>query len=145
MRQKVKALFAFVGLALVCIGNPTVWTESVFSAPQEISVQETSPKEINARQAASKKDDGAYILDVRESYEFAQGHIPGAVMIPLRQLKGRVNELPEDKEIVVVCLSGARSKVGLEILREEGYEKSSSLTGGMNAWRTAGYPIKTGP
>ena len=145
MHQKVKALFTIVGLALVCLGNPAVWTESAFSAPQEISVPETYPKEITVRQAASKKVDGAYILDVRESYEFVQGHIPGAVMIPLRQLKGRVNELPKDKEIVVVCLSGGRSKVGLEILREEGYEKSSSLAGGMNAWKTAGYPIKTGP
>jgi len=145
MHQRVKALCTFVGLALVCLGNPVVWTESAFSAPQEMSVTETYPKEITAKQAASKKVAGAYILDVRELHEFMQGHIPGAVMIPLGQLKDRVDELPKDIEIVVVCLSGARSKVGLEILREEGYEKSSSLTGGMKAWKTSGYPVKTGP
>jgi rhodanese-related sulfurtransferase len=145
MHQRVKALRTFVGLALVCLGNPAIWTESAYSSPQEISVRGTYQKEITAKQAASKKDAGVYILDVRELREFVQGHIPGAIMIPLRQLKDRMNEIPKDKEIVVVCLSGARSRVGIEILREEGYEKSSSLAGGMNAWKTAGYPIATGP
>jgi rhodanese-related sulfurtransferase len=145
MHQRVKALCSFVGLALVCLGNPAVWTESAYSSSQEISVQATYPKEITAKQAASKRDAGAYILDVWELREFVQGHITGAIMIPLRQLRDRVNELPKDKEIVVVCLSGARSRFGLEILREEGYEKSSSLAGGMNAWKTAGYPITMGP
>lgn len=134
-----------MGLTLVCLGNPVVWTESAFCAPREISVSGTYPKEITVKQAASKKVAGAFILDVRELQEFVQGHIPGAVMIPLGQLKDRVNELPKDKDIVVVCLSGARSRTGLEILREKGYEKSSSLAGGMKAWMTAGYPIKTGP
>ena len=145
MHQRVKALWTFWGLALVCLGNPVVWTESAFCAPQEISVSGTYPKEITVQQAASKKVTGAFILDVRELREFVQGHIPGAVMIPLGQLKDRVNELPKDKDIVVVCLSGARSRIALEILREKDYEKSSSLAGGMKAWMTAGYPIKTGP
>ena len=145
MHQRVKVLCTIVGLTLFCLGNPAVWTQFAFSAQQEISVSETYPKEITVQQAASKKVAGAFILDVRELHEFVQGHIPGAVMIPLGQLKDRVNELPRDKEIVVVCLSGARSKVGLEVLREEGYEKSSSLAGGMKAWKTAGYPTKTGP
>jgi rhodanese-related sulfurtransferase len=141
----MNALCTIVGLAIFYLGSPALWTEFAFSAQQEISVSGTYPKEITARQAASKKVAGAYILDVRELHEFVQGHIPGAVMIPLGELKDRVNELPKDKEIVVVCLSGGRSKVGLEVLREEGYEKSSSLAGGMNAWKTAGYPTKTGP
>jgi len=135
---------AILGITLVCIGNLFIWAETALSAQEPAVAVGTSPKEISVRQAASKKVAGAYFLDVRELHEFVQGHIPGAVTIPLGQLKDRLDELPRDKEIVVVCLSGARSMMGLEILRKAGYEKSTSLAGGMNSWKTAGYPAKTG-
>jgi len=106
--------------------------------------EEEYPREISIRETASKKVNGAYILDVRELPEFVQGHIPGAVMIPLGQLKDRLSELPTDREIVVVCLSGARSRAGLDIIREAGYTKSSNMAGGMAAWKAAGYTTVTG-
>jgi len=144
MYQILKTVCTIFGIILFCIGTPVGRTESAFSAPQQESVSAIYPKEISVKQAASKKVAGAYILDVRELHEFVQGHVPGAVMIPLNQLKDRVNELPKDKEIVVICFSGGRSMIGLEILRKAGYEKSSSLAGGMGAWKTAGYPTKIG-
>lgn len=133
-----------MGTVLFLMGSPVVRAESASAAIQTDTLAEVYPKEISVRQAASKKMKGAYILDVRELHEFVQGHIPGAIMIPLGNLSQRVHELPADKEIVIVCLSGGRSLVGLDIIRKAGYNKSSSLAGGMNAWKTAGYPTVTG-
>ena len=129
---------------LACMGSPVVRAETASAAVQSGNPPEAYPKEISIREAASKKVNGAYILDVRELHEFVQGHIPGAVMIPLGQLIDRLNELPKDREIVVVCLSGGRSLAALDIIRGAGYDKSSSITGGMNAWQAARYPTVTG-
>lgn len=102
------------------------------------------PKEINVRQAREKLNDGAFFLDVRESLEWDVMRIPGAVLIPLNQLQNRLSEIPKDGEIVVVCASGSRSKMALDILRKAGLEKSSSMSGGIQLWRQLGYPIETG-
>jgi rhodanese-related sulfurtransferase len=62
----------------------------------------------------------------------------------MNQLEGRINEIPKDKDVVVVCASGSRSRMALDILRREGLEKSSSMSGGIRLWRQAGYPIEQG-
>ena len=133
-----------MGIALVCMESLNVRAVSAYPTVQSGNLSEIYPKEISIRQAASKKVNGAFVLDVRELHEFVQDHIPGAMMIPFRQLRNRLYELPQDKEIVVVCLSGGRSLAALDILREAGYNKSSSMAGGMNAWKAAGFPTVTG-
>lgn len=142
--KKYNPAFLLLGIVLVFTGSPIGRADSTDAAVQSDNLTEEYPREISVRQAASKKVDGATILDVRELHEFVQGHIPGAVMIPLGVLEQRVHELPKGKEIVVVCLSGGRSRVGLDIIRKAGYNKSSNLAGGMNAWKAAGYPTVTG-
>jgi rhodanese-related sulfurtransferase len=57
-------------------------------------------------------------------------------------LESRLAELPEDEPIVVVCRSGNRSQAGRDILLANGYEPATSMEGGLNAWRDAGYPIE---
>ncbi|MCS6806859.1 MAG: rhodanese-like domain-containing protein [Blastocatellia bacterium] len=83
-------------------------------------------------------------LDVRTPAEFATGRIPGAVNIPLDQLPSRLRELPADPEtiIVVYCKAGHRSVMGFALLRQFGYVNVTSMVGGMDAWRAAGYPIE---
>jgi rhodanese-related sulfurtransferase len=105
---------------------------------------EAYPDEISVEQVLSKKDSGALIVDVREPSEWMQFHIAGATHIPLGQLEKRANELPQDKEIIVVCRSGGRSATGRDILRKAGFKKVTSMAGGMNAWRAAGYPTASG-
>lgn len=73
-------------------------------------------KEITPAQASQYQKDGAFMLDVREPDEWNAGHIPGAVLVPLGDLPTRLNEVPKDKEIVVVCRSGNRSATGRDIL-----------------------------
>lgn len=105
----------------------------------------TVPAEISVAQAADKQEAGAFILDVREPNEWADFHIPGATLIPLGQLESRLAELPQDQEIVVVCRSGNRSATGRDVLKNAGFENVTSMAGGMNEWRSAGYPVVTGP
>ena len=108
------------------------------------NVAASYPREINIRQAREKMNAGAFFLDVRERREWEEVRIPGAVLIPMNQLEGRINEIPKDKDVVVVCASGSRSRMALDILRREGLEKSSSMSGGIRLWRQAGYPIEQG-
>jgi len=74
------------------------------------------------------------ILDVRELDEYESGHMPGAVLIPLGELENRLGELDRQKEILVVCRSGVRSREGAEILAQAGFPKVYNYTGGMAAW-----------
>ena len=103
---------------------------------------ENSLKEISSSQAYEKYQKGTFLLDVRTQAEWDSYHIPNTTLIPLEQLAARVNEVPRDREIVVVCRSGNRSKQGGNILAQAGYEQVSSMSGGVNAWRDAGYPIE---
>lgn len=102
------------------------------------------PDEISVTEAAEKRDQGAFILDVREPDEWQQFHIPGAQLIPLGELAERSAEIPQDQEIVVVCRSGNRSAVGRDILRDAGFTQVTSMAGGMLDWHSQGYPTAAG-
>lgn len=103
------------------------------------------PAEISVAEAAAKRDAGAFILDVRQPDEWNEAHIPGATLIPLDKLEERVNEVPKDKEVVVVCRSGNRSKQGRDILKNAGFTQVTSMSGGLTQWKAAGQPTVTGP
>lgn len=103
------------------------------------------PPEISVTQAAQLREQGAWVLDVRQPEEWNELHVPGATLIPLDQLPQRISEVPKDKEIVVICRSGNRSQAGRDILLQAGYEKVTSVSGGIIAWRNAGYPTVSGP
>lgn len=84
---------------------------------------------------------GALALDVREPNEFAEGHLPGALNIPLGELQQRVQELPRNRSIVTYCGHGERSATGLSLLRREGFGPLTNLNGGTGAWKDAGLPL----
>jgi phage shock protein E len=98
--------------------------------------------EITPAQAYAKFQQGAFFLDVRSQAEWDQFHIAGSTLIPLDQLQDRLNELPKNKDIVVVCLSGHRSQSGTAILQQAGFRHISCLSGGLQAWMDANYPIE---
>ncbi|GMV34555.1 MAG: hypothetical protein DCC59_02575 [Chloroflexi bacterium] len=81
------------------------------------------------------------VLDVRQPHEFRSGHIAGAKLLPLDALRGRMNELPKEREIVCVCASGNRSASASKMLAKEGF-KAFNLRGGMLAWRRAKLPVQ---
>ena len=104
-----------------------------------------APSEITVGEAATRYEAGAFILDVREPDEWQAVHIPGATLIPLGQLATRVNEVPRDQAIVVVCRSGNRSQVGRDILLAAGFTQVTSMAGGLTQWQAQGYPTVSGP
>ena len=106
---------------------------------------EALPPSISVAEAAAKRDAGAFVLDLREPDEWAEVHIPGATLIPLRELAARAAELPRDQEIVVVCRSGNRSQQGRDILLAAGFDQVTSMAGGVTEWRAQGLPTVTGP
>ncbi len=101
------------------------------------------PKEVSVTEAAGLREAGAFMLDVREPYEWDEYHIPGAVLVPLGELENRLSELPQDQEIVVVCRSGNRSAVGRDILLAAGFQDVTSMAGGMNRWKAAGFDVES--
>ena len=103
------------------------------------------PAEMSVAEVAKLNTDDYYFLDVREPSEWNEFHIDWATLIPLGELAKRVNELPKDKNIIVVCRSGNRSAQGRDILLKAGFESVSSMAGGMNEWLSQGNPVVTGP
>ena len=85
-------------------------------------------------------DTHAIVVDVRETGEFAAGHLPNARNIPLGELEKRVGELPKGKPVLVCCASGARSGKAVALLSRDGREVFN-LAGGIQAWRQAGLPM----
>lgn len=115
-------------------------------APPAAAVSKaTLPAEISIQEAAAQRDAGAFILDVREPSEWNEFHVPGSTLIPLGQLQARVNEVPKDKPVVVVCRSGNRSKPGRDILKQAGFENVTSMNGGLTQWKNEGLPTVSGP
>jgi rhodanese-related sulfurtransferase len=88
------------------------------------------------------QDDDLVVLDVRPATEYAAGHLPGAVSIPVGELRRRLAELPADREIVAYCrgpyCAFAHEAVGL--LREEGYA-ARRLEDGLPEWQAAGLAV----
>lgn len=100
------------------------------------------PTAISVEDAYTKYQNGAFVLDVRTQEEWNEYHAPNTTLIPLDQLQARLSEVPQDKEVVVVCRSGNRSQQGRDILLAAGYKQVTSMTGGLNEWRSKGYPIE---
>ena len=84
-----------------------------------------------------------YLLDVRQPEEFRLGHIAGAELIPLGELGSRLNEVPQDREVVCICATGHRSVPAARKLIAAGYA-ANSLAHGMIAWQLAKFPIQKG-
>jgi rhodanese-related sulfurtransferase len=83
-----------------------------------------SIEEVSAEEAKAKQQAGAMVVDVREPYEWREGYIPGAKLIPLRSLASRVQELDPSNEVIAVCRSGNRS-----------------MAGGMISWLRQHFPV----
>lgn len=81
------------------------------------------------------------LLDVRTAEEFSFGSLPGAVNIPLDDLRERMQELPKEKEIIVFCAVGLRGYLAQRILRGHGYTAVRNLIGGYKTFATANAPI----
>lgn len=110
--------------------------------PGSPTTSSTLPNTVSAREAYDLVQNGAFVLDVRTVEEWNEFHAPNSTLIPLDQLASRVNEVPRDRQIVVVCRSGNRSQQGRDILLNAGFEQVTSMTGGLTDWRASGFPVE---
>lgn len=105
----------------------------------------TLPMNIGVSDANQRFTEGAFLLDVRTPEEWNESHVDGAVLIPLSELDARVNEIPKDQDVLIICRSGNRSSSARDILRGYGLSRTTSINGGINAWSASGLPVVTGP
>lgn len=86
---------------------------------------------------------GVLVIDVREAGEYAEGHIEGAINIPLRTLSQNLDKVPTDRQVFVYCKSGHRAGMALASLGMLGYDNVTSFPPGWNGWTEAGEPVST--
>lgn len=90
----------------------------------------------------NKKD--AILVDVRETSEYENGRLPGAVHIPLSQLEARSAEIAKQasRPVIAYCARGNRSRMAASALAKAGFAEIYHLSGGIDAWRAAGLPVE---
>jgi rhodanese-related sulfurtransferase len=98
--------------------------------------------QVTPQSAVELLGQGAVLLDVREPVEWAAGHAPQAVHLPMTALQARAHELPTDRTIVCVCHVGARSAAVSDALNRSGWN-AVNLAGGMQAWAEDGFDVVT--
>ena len=98
-------------------------------------------EEADVADAAAAVDAGALLVDVREDFEWNAGHARGAVHVPMMQVPARVDELPRDAPIYLICATGNRSGRVAEYLTQNGFARPINVRGGTVAWQRAGLPI----
>ncbi len=119
-------------LSLILISGFVLDSGIYVQAANNGKVIEVSTLEVKT--LMKEQGDKLIILDVRDPNEYAERHLSDAILIPLNQLEGRLNELKQGKKILVVCESGFRSGIASEMLIKAGFSDIHNYTGGMSAW-----------
>lgn len=92
------------------------------------------------QKAKELQDQGAVLIDVRESHEYRSGHAPGAKHIALGAIERRFKEIPKERQILVICQSGMRSAQAAKMLATNGYQVVN-VSGGMANWQRSGLKV----
>ncbi|BDG16044.1 rhodanese-like domain-containing protein [Thermus brockianus] len=108
----------------------------LFACGPKGSYQNVGPEELYRALGS-----GAYVVDVRTPQEFAQGHVPGAINLPVEEVARWADTLPKDKPVYLYCRSGNRSRQAAEYLKGKGYTNLYNVEGGVLAIESAGYPL----
>jgi rhodanese-related sulfurtransferase len=115
---------ALLALAAVALPMPA-WAQS-------------SP--VSLDQARAEHEAGnALLVDIREPEEHATGVVPGARLLPMRQLSARLAELPKDRPVLLICNTQNRSRATFEALRDRGWTNLRYVGGGMSEWNRRGW------
>jgi rhodanese-related sulfurtransferase len=114
-----------------------IWRSSLVGEIREVEVNEITVSELLAKTVSNT---GPQCVDVRSASEFASGHVPGAMNIPLEQIERRIDDLARNLPIVLICQSGARARMAAELL-QACRKDLAVLAGGTSAWIKAGQPV----
>lgn len=102
-----------------------------------------SPLEVDIAQLAAALEGGATLIDVRQPDEYAEAHVPQAILVPLGDLVERIDEIPTVGAVYVICHSGGRSLKATQYLRNQGID-AYSVDGGTKGWIDSGRPSVVG-
>jgi rhodanese-related sulfurtransferase len=144
-KSQNRNLILIIGIAIVLLSVFAATSFRSADVAQADAVTISLATTISVDEAAQLREEGAFVLDVREPQEWDAGHIPGATLIPLGEIPDRLDEIPQDQTVVVVCRSGNRSGQATQFLRQSGFGLTTSMSGGMNQWAAANFEILTGP
>jgi rhodanese-related sulfurtransferase len=106
----------------------------------KMGLMSNTVEQVGPEEATELIAGGAALVDVREPGEWQVGRAPQAIHIPLAELGARLDELPADRTLVIVCRSGARSQAAAAALVDAGLP-AVNLEGGMQAWQAASLPV----
>ena len=101
------------------------------------------PAEVTVTELAAALAEGAFVVDVREPYEYVVAHVPGAVSLPMGTIPERHDDLPRDRTVYLVCEVGARSMQVAHYLEQFGFDVRN-VAGGTSAWIGAGFAVAQG-
>jgi hydroxyacylglutathione hydrolase len=87
---------------------------------------------------------GAVVLDVRSTAEYGEGHVPGAIHIPLGYLSDRLDEIPRDRKVAIHCESGSRSRLAIMLIRGYGVQNACNVRGGFSEYKDMGGTVEVG-
>jgi len=90
--------------------------------------------EVSVQEAAAALRTGAVLLDVREADELAVARVDPCLHIPMREITGRLAEIPADQPVLVLCHVGARSARVTQFLLSQGRSNVANIAGGIEAW-----------
>jgi rhodanese-related sulfurtransferase/glyoxylase-like metal-dependent hydrolase (beta-lactamase superfamily II) len=102
-------------------------------------VRDIEPQELNELLDSSNRP---IVIDVRESWEYAQGHVPGARLISLGEFARHIDKLDPNQPIAVICASGSRSQSAAALLRQKGFDTVYNVVGGTFNWMQHGLPLE---
>lgn len=106
----------------------------------EAAQQASDAGEVGLDDFAAAHATGAFVLDVREDHEFTAGHVPGAMHIAMNDVPQRLAEVPTDRQVMVICHSGGRSRAITEYLKAQGVD-AFNVTDGIHGWSQRGWPL----
>jgi hydroxyacylglutathione hydrolase len=130
---------ALAGLASIGLDQVAGWLP-----PDELGpAAADTTAQVKPAEAAQRVEAGeAVILDVRARSEWDEGHIPGAVHVPLSTIQQHIADVPEGMPIILHCGGGGRSAVAASVLRSHGIHEVMNLTGGIDRWKKEGLPTE---
>ena len=105
-------------------------------------IQDLEAVELHNMLQTCSNGDCPQVVDVREPWEFQRGHVPGAILMPLGQLSGRLNELDPEHPVAVICASGNRSQSAAALLGQKGFKTVYNILGGTGAWMQSGLEVE---
>jgi hydroxyacylglutathione hydrolase len=118
-------------------GGVAAWDRS----GRELAVVPQMPVD-ELRAELAEERPGLQLVDVRRQAEYAAGHVPGALNLPLDRLEASIAQLDSSRPTLVVCASGYRSSMATALLRRAGFRDVYNVVGGTSAWIAAGYPTQ---